>query len=100
MAIPMPARCLLEILLDVGDDPVGAAFRLERSAHLIIRVRLRSRELIEGLIHEKNRAVPSSAEIQIIEHAGRPGISTAEFKAVPINSMLFDGNAGNDRGHR
>ena len=61
MPIAVPAGRLLKILLDVGDEFLGAALRAQCSAELIVGVGLRLGELIQGLIHIKDGTVAASA---------------------------------------
>src|SRR5688500_15978861 len=83
MAIPMSAGGLLKVLADVADQGRRAAFRLQRSAHLIIRIRLRLRQLIERLVHEKNRTVLAAAQVEIVKDGGRPRIPTNKIEGIP-----------------
>ena len=90
MPVTLAAGRFLEVLTDVGHDSIRAALRLERPAHLVIRVGLRSRQLIERLVHEENRAVAPPAEIKVVEHARGAWIASAEFEGVPGNTMFLD----------
>src|SRR5207245_9854104 len=80
----------LEGSKDVRHDSICAALRLERPAHLVIRVGLRSRQLIERLVHEENRAVTPPAEIKVVEHTRGAWVPTAEFEGVPGNAVFLD----------
>src|SRR5882762_7305466 len=87
MPVTMAAGRFLEVLTDVGHDSIRAALRLKRPAHLVIRVGLGSRQLIERLVHEENRAVAPPAEIKVVEHARGAWVAAAEFEGVPGNAM-------------
>jgi hypothetical protein len=99
VSVPMSARRLLEVLLNVRDHAIGTALGLQGSAHLIIRIGLRSCQLIERLVHKKDGAVSSAAQIQVVEDTGRSRITPAKLEGVPVNAMFLDGDACDDRRH-
>ena len=96
MAVPVTACGLLEVLLDVGDELLRAALGAQCTAELVVGVGSRFRELIEGFVHEKDGAVSSPADIQVIKEARGAWIAPAEFKRIPGDSMFLNRQAGDE----
>ncbi len=90
MAVPMTARGLLEILLNVSDELLCAALGPQCPAELIVGVGCRLRELIEGLVHKKDGTVSASGDIQIVEEARGTWIAPAELKRIPGIPMFLN----------
>lgn len=99
VAVPVTACGLLEILLDVGDELLRAALWPQGAAELIVGVGSRFRELIEGFVHEKDGAVSSSADIQVVEEARGAWIASAELKRIPRDPMFLHRQAGDEGCH-
>ena len=96
MPVPVPASGRLDALLPVGDELWRAALSAQCTAELIVGVVSRCRELIKGFVHEKDGAVSSPADIQVIKEARGAWIASAELKRIPGDPMFVDRQAGDE----
>src|SRR5215510_16454537 len=93
VTISFAAHGFFEISTNVRDETIRITLRLQGTAHLIIGIRCRSSDLVQGFVHQENGAVAPATQIEVVKNAGCPWIASAEVEGVPRHAVLIDRHA-------